>query len=362
MKNIRVLYDYQILLLQRYGGISRYFYELYTKMLKKLEVEPSIKCFFNKSIYFENVFNNKYNSKYDSLRGKFLINKVNTLLRMKVRHYDIVHPTYYDPYIIGKSNAKLVITVYDMIHEKMPEMFSYTDDTAKNKKQMIYAADHIIAISESTKRDILELYPDIPSDKISVIYIGSNFELTEKNIDVKFPEKYVLFVGNRDKYKNYERFYKAIEPILNEDSSLNLVVLGGGAFTENEINMQQNNAQQIIQMNVSDDILAYAYSHAECFVFPSLYEGFGIPTLEAFACNCPVILSNTSSMPEVGGDAVIYINPYDINDIREKIHTILTDKNLKAELIKKGQRQLKKFEWDSIVDQTIACYKKILEE
>ena len=113
-------------------------------------------------------------------------------------------------------------------------------------------------------------------------------------------------------------------------------------------------------MNVDDQTLSYAYSHALCFVFPSLYEGFGIPTLEAFACNCPVVLSNTSSMPEVGGDAAEYINPYDVNDMTQKIQNVLNDENLRVRMIEKGREQLKKFDWDEIAQQTIDCYKEVL--
>ena len=115
-------------------------------------------------------------------------------------------------------------------------------------------------------------------------------------------------------------------------------------------------------MNLNDELLSAAYTFAECFVFPSLYEGFGIPTLEAFACECPVALSNTSSMPEVGGDAVLYFNPEDINNMYETIKKILDSEDLRRELIKKGNIQKEKFKWDEISEQTICFYKSVLNE
>ncbi len=140
--------------------------------------------------------------------GYGLLNRV--VGSKKMKDYDIVHPTYYNPYILRCKYNKLVITVYDMIHEIFPEMFSPNDKTISNKKQLLYAADHIIAISESTKRDILRIYPNISPDKISVIYIASNIALNVPNIYMQLPEKFILFVGNRSIYKNFNRFMKSI--------------------------------------------------------------------------------------------------------------------------------------------------------
>lgn len=348
--------------MQRYGGISRYYAELKRKFDdKKYDVDAHVHCFFNKSIYFEDIFQNKYNSKFDKIKGKGLLNKIYTRIDCTFNNYDILHPTYYNPYILGlrKGSRKVVITVYDMINERFPELF---DDelTINNKKTMILESDHIIAISESTKKDILEFYPEVNPNKISVIYIGSNFDNKKcEEQTYKLPNKYILFVGTRYNYKNYDRFFSAVKPLLLDDRELSLVVLGGGTFTKSEIDMQSEVENQIVQMNVTDDLLSYAYSHAECFVFPSLYEGFGIPTLEAFACECPVVLSNTSSMPEVGGEAVEYIDPYDITNMTNQIKKVLFDKKLRNEMIKKGKIQLRKFDWDIIAEQTLNCYKEV---
>lgn len=120
--------------------------------------------------------------------------------------------------------------------------------------------------------------------------------------------------------------------------------------------------ERVIQMDVSDDKLAAAYTGAQCFVFPSLYEGFGIPTLEAFECGCPVVLSNKSSMPEVGGDAVVYCDPYKVEDMREKIRSVLSDGSLREDLKRKGRKRLNKFDWDDIAGQVVKCYENVLQK
>ncbi len=357
---MKICFDYQILTGQKYGGISRYYYELIERLRAMQNVEVDLKCLFNRNAYFEKEFGMRKKYWMGGI-GENYLNRINTIRQLKKKDYDIVHPTYYDPYIIGKSKGKLVVTVYDMIHEVFPE-HNAGNPITENKKKMIFAADHIIAISESTKRDILKIYPDIPEEKITVIYISSNFNpVSSAQPDERFPAKYVLFVGRRDSYKNYKIFFEAVKPILEEDPELHVVCIGGGPFSEEELAAQGSLAGRVHQLDANDSVLSYAYSNAQCFVFPSQYEGFGIPTLEAFACNCPVVLSKTSSMPEVGGDAVVYIDPLDRDDIRNQIQKLLNDSKLREELIEKGKHRLALFNWDDIARETLACYNKVLK-
>lgn len=341
------------MVMQRYGGISRYYYELLTHINKTDEATADAFCVRNNNAYFKNYFNGVIKT---PLRGIGFVNRM--FIRGKIKNYDIIHPTYYNPYLIKRKNGKLVITVYDMIHELFADMFPKDDKTAQYKKRLIYAADHIIAISESTKKDILKLYSDIPENKISVIYLASNMSGNDNKITL--PERFILFVGNRGGYKNFIPFLRSVKPIIEKDAGLYLVCIGGGAFSEEEKTLISNISGRIIQKNVFDAELAYAYSQAICFVFPSLYEGFGIPTLEAFGCNCPVVLSNISSMPEVGGDAAVYFDPTDEEDMHNKILQVVYNERLRNEMIEKGRKQLSKFSWDNTAAQTIKCYKKVL--
>lgn len=360
---MKILYDYQILAQQKYGGISRYFYELINKINCHDEVKTDIRCILSINSYFKDHPGTREYGFSSALIGTGTINRILYKYLLKHEKYDIFHPTYYNPYFLSHNKGKLVITVYDMIHEIFPDYFGDADKTAKNKKELIYAADKIIAISQSTKNDILKFYPDIPESKISVIYIGSNFEpVCQEEHDDRFPQKYILFVGTRTNYKNFRTFFEAVRPLMEKDTDLGLVCMGGGPFSAEELMQQGNLRQRVLQMNVNDKTLSYAYSNAQCFVFPSMYEGFGIPTLEAFACDCPVILSNTSSMPEVGGDAVLYIDPHNEQDIREKTAQMLCSENIRQMYIKKGREQLKKFDWNNIAEQTLKCYYQVINE
>ena len=366
---MKIYYDYQICIGQKYGGISRYYYELLHYIDKLQLAEADMDCKFSINKYFENYFHKKAVRRREGLLGVGIffasefINIVNTFFRLR-RGYDIVHPTYFNPYIARwKNGAKLVTTVYDMTHEKFSDSFAKRDRTIEQKKKMIMMADHIIAISESTKRDILEIYPEVAPDKISVIYIGSSFSYqADTAVREEFPEEYVLFVGQRGRYKNFQAFFEAMKPSLEKYPKLHLVCIGGGAFSEEEKMQISAWQDRILQMDASDEVLAYAYSHAKCFVFPSLYEGFGIPTLEAFTCGCPVVLSNTSSMPEVGGDAVEYFTPSDVNDMAATIDKVLSDDALREQMREKGYEQLRKFDWETITRQIIECYEKVLKE
>ena len=358
---MNVLYDYQIIQSQKYGGISRYYYELIKAIKRAGSAHTDIRCLFAINKYFGDELDNKFHKDIGKTkRGKISLNKLYFKILLSTKKYDVFHPTYYDPYYIGHVKGKVVITVHDMIPELFPEYYGTDFSENKDKAKVIHAADHIIAISESTKKDIMTLYPDIDSDKISVIYHGSSLKKTEiTTTRESFPEKYILFVGNRWAYKNYSRFWQAVKPLLESDESLHLVCIGGGKFTDEENTYHGNCADRVMQMDASDEALVYAYSHAVCFVFPSLYEGFGIPTLEAFECECPVVLSNTSSMPEVGGDAVEYIDPYNVDDIRRGIQKVLTDSDLRKDMVERGKAQLSKFDWDDVAKKVIECYKTV---
>ena len=360
---MKVYYDYQILRLQSYGGISRYYYDLFSTIKNGNLAEVRIRCYYSLNEYFGELFG-KINKPPKTRLRAYCHTRINRFIvywEMK-RKYDIVHPTYYDPYILKlKGNSKLVITVYDMIHELFPELLN-DYKLIEEKKTMLYAADGIIAISENTKRDILKYYPDINPQKIKVIYLASNFNPQKHSdcTDANLGGKYILFVGNRGLYKNFLRFVKSVMPILDEDEELYIVCAGGPSFTGDEIKSLGKYYNRFKKIQADNDTLYMAYNNAMCFVFPSLYEGFGIPVLEAFACDCPVLLSNTSSFPEVGGDAAIYFDPRNEGEMREKIKAVLNDADLRKKLKSLGRKQLEKFSWQNIAEQTISYYESLI--
>ena len=369
---MKILYDHQIYDTQKVGGISRYFSEL-----MKFNSFSELSLNYTNNIYLQDKYFQNYNIQYNyfdnfffhlKFRGKTrLFNLYNKLSHkdnksisknyLKKSNFDIFHPTYYDPYFLNYLKKKpFILTIHDMIHELFKEYFISDIKTIKNKKRLIFAANRIIAISENTKKDIIKLFPAV-KEKITVIYHGSSFQQINEDIP---KNNYILFTGAREIYKNFNSFLQAIAPLLIK-YNLNLICTGQ-PFTHNEKKLI-NNLQikdKISFIFASESQLLELYSKATAFVFPSLYEGFGIPVLEAFASNCPAIISNTSSLPEIGGDAAVYFDPYSIDDMRNTIELVITSPELQKEMIKKGKELVKQFTWEKCARETMEVYKSLL--
>jgi glycosyltransferase involved in cell wall biosynthesis len=367
---MNILYDYQIFSLQRYGGISRYFCELIEEFSKQSNVNTLVSLQNSENYYLNNIYNNlndSFLSKYN-YKGKErilpYINKVKSIYEIKKGKYDIFHPTYYDTYYLKHIGKKpFVLTVYDMIHELYKEQYD-SNETIERKKILLEKATKIIAISESTKKDIINLY-NIPEEKIEVIYLSSSLQVKKDVISDKLdklPERYILFVGARSGYKNFDLFLQAIAPLLVKDKNLKLVCAGGGNFTDGENAMlaKLKIEEEVTQITVEDDELGVIYSKAEVFVYPSMYEGFGIPILEAFNCNCPVALSDSSSFPEVAGKAAIYFDPKVESSIRDSVEKVINNKEFQSELREKGKIQAEKFTWKLTAEKTMSLYRGLL--
>lgn len=366
---MKILYDHQIFTSQKYGGISRYFYELVREFSDMQDINCEIPLLVSNNHY---ISDKKFVNYVDLLpnkqfRGKQRIfnylNKPNTILKLKQQKFDLFHPTYYDPYFLTYlGNKPFVLTVYDMIHEKFSDMFSPTDKTTEQKRLLVEKATKIIAISQSTKKNLIELFGTDES-KIEVVYLGNSmFPKANISIGYEIPKKYLLFVGGRGSYKNFERFIKSVSRLLNQDKELYVLCTGGGKFSNNEIQLlnELEISRQVLQYNLDDDGLAYFYKNALAFIFPSLYEGFGMPVLESFACGCPLLCSDVSSLPEVAGEAACYFDPYSEESIRDAVLRVLDDMNLRKDLIAKGQERLKQFSWKQTAEQTKKIYESVL--
>ena len=353
-----------------YGGISRYFYELTNAFDAMHNVKTNISLVVSNNHY---ISDKKYVQYIDFLpnkhfRGKQrlfnLFNKPNSILKLKQQNFDVFHPTYYDPYFLNYIGSKpFVLTVYDMIHEKFNDMFLENDTTSKNKRLLCKKASKIIAISQSTKKDLTELF-GIDEAKIEVVYLGNSMVLGDVIVsDMEVPKKYILFVGSRGGYKNFDRFVRSAASLLNDNADLSVVCVGGGKFNSNELNLfkKLNVESKLFQFNLDDNLLAQFYAKALMFLFPSLYEGFGIPILEAFACQCPLVCSNTSSLPEIAGDGAEYFDPYSEESIYNAIKTVLVDDVKKELLVKNGTERLKYFSWEETAKQTKNFYESVIK-
>lgn len=357
---MNILYDYQILG-QLYGGISRYFFELIAEIEHYENVKVDLPVVFANNYYFKKILNYKPYMKFGNRPiNNLAMIKAIISARLKRAPYDIIHPTYYAPdYIAIKGKAKIVVTVHDMIAEIF---YSSSRKEIENKRKCLEKADGIIAVSEYTKNDMLRIYPHLRNKKIRVIHHGSDSRHTEKKVNV--PSQYILYVGNRFQYKNFGVLLKALAELQSFYADLYLICAGGSGFTEDEINHMKNLHIQsyVMQISATDEELMYLYSHARIFIFPSLYEGFGIPILEAFQNKCPVILSNCTCFPEVAGEAALYFEPNNIEDLLNKINRLLSDKEYREKMIEKGTQRLAGFQWSDTAKQTYEFYQEILQD
>ena len=361
---LKVLYDHQIFLLQKYGGISRYFATLTQASESTPAIEARIRLLYSENGYLQA----QQKRMPDWMAGKVLKGyqkklRWNRRFMEKQLHksdFDVFHPTYYDPYFLKQVQKPVVVTVHDMIHELFPEYFSPSDPTTNHKRQTIERADHIIAISESTKADLLRFLP-VSEDKITVIHHGNlQGQLTPQTPPIGSERPYLLFVGAREAYKNFYRFLQAIVLVLKAYPDHQVICFGGGDWksAEKEAILRLGLQNQIQQVSGTDQQLAGYYQQAEAFIYPSLYEGFGLPILEAFAQHCPVILSDIACFQEVAGDAALYFDPYDAESIAEGIMTMLKSSQTAQVCKDKGYARLAQFSLDTCIEQTFEVYRR----
>ena len=375
---MRILYDHQIFTYQRFGGISRYFAEL----MKCYSNTEDIDCLLGvEESSNESLINTGLTEKYAikipktsdnliKLSWRFMKNDFYSQKLIQKKEFDIFHPTFFFPGLTKKLKGKpFVVTIMDMIPELFPEMYPKTGLYSRyvthkwidGKKELVENAERVIAISEKTKSDLVDFY-GIEPEKVKVVYLGNSLLPQENSPStLELPAKYLLFVGTRNAYKNFDRFIKASAKIMKEYHELNIVCIGGGSFLKDEKRLLNSLgiAARVNQYNITDAELYYAYQNAQAFVFPSLYEGFGIPIIEAFVAECPVILSNSSCFPEIAGDAAMYFDPEDENSIADAIKQVIYDPELQESLKTKGVKRGKQFTWEETARQTLAIYKEV---
>lgn len=372
---MRVLHDYQIIVRQKMGGISRYHYELVKNINEKISsVEATAPCFFFRNHYFKDYYGRKpYTYSNTAVRNLVLIlNDIYTFFKIILaalvgKKYDIVHITWYKPYyaqlikkLMGKKSPKIVVTVHDLVHEMEADKNPIMKRGAADREKMLRIADAVIAISENTKKDLLHFYPWVDKNKISVIYHGFLQEEVNETCTMELPKDYVFFVGKRASYKNFKTFISAMGQLKKRIPDLYIVCAGGGSFTKEEMQyIEEAGLKDSIQQKyMTDAELVYCYAHAKCYVFPSLYEGFGMPILEAYSFNCPVVLSDASCFPEIAGEAGIYFDGTKAEDIAAKVEMVYNMSDVeRAELIEKGQERLREFSWERAAKETVEAYK-----
>ncbi|HYN53148.1 MAG TPA: glycosyltransferase family 1 protein [Methylotenera sp.] len=368
---MKIAFDSQIFTMQEYGGISRYISSLAAQVAYVEGVDAKIFAPFYINAYLEKLPKGIVSGmKVPKIpkTGRVFYQASLWLAREAIAKFEpqIVHETYYSARPMAPKGASKVVTVYDMIHERFPSIFSQQDQTSKLKRESVLRADHVICISENTRRDLLELVPVSP-EKVSVVYLGfDQFSSVDKEINSKSSVTelpYLLFVGGRGHYKNFNGLLKAYASSSWLRQNFRIICVGGGKLQVDELELMHKlgvSNQQVEQINANDDLLAEFYRGAAAFIYPSKYEGFGIPPLEAMSMECPVICSNTSSIPEVVGDAGEYFDPDSTDSIRIAIECVLQNEERKKLLVQKGMERCGFFSWKRCASETLAIYQGII--
>ena len=360
---MKVLFDHQIFSIQMYGGASKYFCE----MLKRFPKEYwDIALLLSNNEYLKSLSQFTYCNPLQNtnFRGKSklieLFNRPYSFAKLSFSNYDIFHQTHYGMYTSKlRGNRKMVMTFHDMNHTKYPDFYNInTKGIQKSQKKSIERADKIIAVSNTTKDDLINIW-GIDPRKIVVIYHGidkGRIELSERIIE----NPYILYVGERDGFKNFSLFIKAFSIVSEKNPTLKLVCTGKKISIEEKAQLDALKITgKVVQICADKIMMKRLYKGAEMFVFPSLSEGFGMPILEAMAQDCVVLLSNTSCFPEIANSAGVYFDPYNIDDIVDKIEQTLNSTELRAQKVKNGRDRLNMFSWEKTANQHLELYKTL---
>ncbi len=324
------------------GGVATYTNNLTAQLSKLSNLEM---------VYFYSSLRKPYRGKLKNVKKyrlppilfEMLFNRWrNVSIERFIGSLDIFHSSDWTQ---PPSKAKKVTTYHDVVPIKYPQ-WSHPKIVAVHKRRLWLVEqeiDFVIAVSESVKADLLEV-SKIPENKIKVIYEApsADFKIQSKTNIEKFkkkynlPKEYVLAIGGIGERRNLKRIKEA-------SKDYNLVIAGKTVPW------------------LEYDELELLYNSARVLLYASLYEGFGLPVVDAFACGLPVITSNVSSMPEVGGDAALYVDPFNTEDIKDKLRMAMEDNDLREEMIEKGFKQVKKFSWKKAAYETEAVYQRLMK-
>ncbi len=389
---MRILYDHQIFERHRVGGISRYFADLCAWLTATHSAEWELSVRFSDNEYLKHLplaapvrsirgdfeefcgglrFRGKRRM-YDARQRLFpdrewqSVNRASSLRRIAAGEYDLFHPTYYDPYFLKAIGSRpYVLTIHDMIPELYCEYYPLDDPTALWKRALVERAAGLIAVSENTRNDLVEIL-GVPAEKIAVIHHGTAYAEASPGVrsgspPPDLPERYLLYIGTRDRYKNLYFFLLALRGILEQEPDLHVVCTGFPFSAEEELFFRSLNVlDRMHSRYASEQELFDLYGRAQAMILPSLYEGFGFPILEAFARGCPVIAARGSSLPEVGGEAALYFDPKGAASIRDAVGRVLNDGTLRSSMAHRGAERVKCFSIPAMGERTLEFYRKVL--
>jgi glycosyltransferase involved in cell wall biosynthesis len=368
---LNVFFDDEIFSIQTEGGISRYFTELMEGLtaVPDVKVQLPFRLTCNKHLAASPHFAGRLFCSGRRVPGRRTftraINRLTTQSALVRHRPDVVHATLYDEKLLDRVGPeKLVITVHDMVPELMPELVGgLTPAYLRAKQSLIEKAAGIVAVSANTAADIARLTLR-PLSTIKVIHHGISDGMRWRaglGEPQALPQRFLLCVGNRRAYKNFLGVASALAEVMRGEPDLWLVCFGGGPFVaEEEAHFESAGVRARLIATAGDDrALAAAYAHAAALVYPSLYEGFGMPILEAMINRCPVIIPKTSCFPEIADDAAVYFDPTYPDGLVGIVKRVLNDAVLRSCVAEAGARRAAHFTWQRCADQHAELYRTL---
>ena len=339
-----------------HSGIGTYIKNIIPLIINRMQSDKFI-LFYGSSD--SKVFFKQRNIKFINMKSSiYSISEQIEFLKLNSMNIDLFWSPHYNAPIFLKT--KLVVTIHDIFHLVDKDASILKKIYSKMLFNIIKRnASKVITVSNFTKNQIID-YLHVNESNIKVIYNGvSSFFKNRKNIN---KERYLLYVGNIKKHKNIKFLINVFNNLSEKD--LKLYIVGNYSKLKypdyDVINAINNNDNIILKDEVDTNLLIEYYSNAELFIFPSLYEGFGLPPLEAMACGCPVLASNQASIPEVCSNGAEYFDPYDESDLLIKIKELLNDIDKKEKMIKNGYKHIKQFSWNDKSDKIVNLFREVI--
>ena len=357
---MRVRIDEQIFAIQEFGGISRMFASLAKAFIDspELEVEiapfrlPVVNRYLLDDPHTAQVLQVRRAHSWRTALGKYLVQPPTS------SGVDVEHSTFYLPHgRPGRRPATSVVTVHDLIPELLPNTRRRLDFLTI-KKHYVLSADHVVCVSEATRQDLIRVYPQV-ADRSHVIHHGVDprFQPVAQSAPM-IDNPYLLFVGNRDQYKDAQLLLEAFVQLHRKYPDVHLLFVGGGPLRKDELaEIPATVRASIHQRTIPDADMPAVYSNALALVFPSHFEGFGMPILEAMACGAPVVAARASSLPEVGGDACRYFTPGHVDELVDTIDALLSDDHERMRLGQLGRARAADFTWDKAAASYAEVYR-----
>jgi glycosyltransferase involved in cell wall biosynthesis len=361
---MHILYDHQVFSLQDSGGISRYHFELARNLQTLEQTQIDLLMGGNASVLpFPRLARpgTRVLSWKTSLQPgykRFAVNEALLSLAAPLRGLvDIYHPTL-NRIMPAVRRRRIVVTQHDCTHERFPHLFRNTDAFIRAKRHILSRADAIICVSESSRRDLLHFY-DVDEARTHVVHHGfSPLESSPEPAPCKPSAPYLLYVGSRTEYKNFSLLLQAFARS-GLAQRFRLVTVGGGPYSTEEgetlAELGLGDKVRLIK-GASDPDLAELYRNATLFVYPSLYEGFGFPPLEAMSLGCPVLANRTSSLPEICGDAASYFETDDVEELAQVLKATLENTENLRKQREAGYQQVRLYSWPEAARKTLEIY------